>query len=253
MVPEGLSEEDVSAFVEHLLGEQREAKNRLEYVDALHALATRTVEEAQKLSQEAGDTTEQIVSAANERARKIVAAAEDRASNMIKEAKTAAGREAASTAMLADKRAQELVLGAQASAERLRGEGNTGSEGIGRVANAAFARPGEDNHVPSQRRQLQYANDPATRADPIGGAAPPAKKPRPIFRWKSVPGATRYGLYVCGPPYGKDDFVFMQEDIADTSLTIPIDLEPGVTYQWTIRAGNTKGWGKPFPFRQYTT
>ena len=42
-------------------------------------------------------------------------------------------------------------------------------------------------------------------------------------------------------------------DITDTSFTLPIDLEPGITYQWTIRAGNTKGWGKPFPFRQYTT
>ena len=253
MVPEGLSEEDVSAFVEHLLADQREANNRLEYVDALHALATRTVEEAQKLSQEAGDTNEQIVSAANEQARKIVAAAEERASNMIKEAKTAAGREAASTAMLAEKRARELVLGAQASAERLRGEGNAGTEGLGGVAGAAAAHPGEDSSIPSQGRQRQFANHSASRFDPISGAAPPAKKARPTFRWNSVPGATRYGLYVCGPPYGKDDFVFIQEDIAETSLTLPIDLEPGVTYQWTIRAGNTKGWGKPFPFRQYTT
>ena len=211
------------------------------------------MEEAQKLSQEAGDTTEQIVSAANERARKIVAAAEERASNMIKEAKTAAGREAASTAMLADKRAQELVLGAQASAERLRGDGNDRTEGLGGVAGAPAARPAEDASGPGRWRQPQPANDPANRFAAIGGAAPPATKGRPTFRWKSVPGATRYGLYVCGPPYGKDDFVFTREDITDTSLTIPIDLEPGITYQWTIRPGNTKGWGKPFPFRQYTT
>ena len=249
MVPEGLAEEEGSAFVEHLLADQREAKNRLEYVDALHALATRTVEEAQKLSQEAGDTTEQIVSAANERARKIVAAAEEKASNMIKEAKTAAGREAASTTMLADRRAREMVLGAEASAERLRGEGSPRTEGLG----AAAAHPGEHSSVASQARQRQSANEPANRFGPISGGAPQAQKARPTFRWKSVPGATRYGLYVCGPPYGKDDFVFMQEDITDTSLTIPIDLEPGVTYQWTLRAGNTKGWGKPFPFRQYTT
>ena len=45
----------------------------------------------------------------------------------------------------------------------------------------------------------------------------------------------------------------MQEDITDTSLTLPIDLDTGVTYQWAIRAGNANGWGKPFPFRQYTT
>ena len=240
----------MSAFVKQLLAEQRETENRLENVDALHALATRTVEEAQKLSQDAGDTAEQIVSSANVRARKIIAAAEERAINLVKEAKTAAGREAASTAILAEQRARELVLGAPA--EKLRGEGSPRPEGRGGSAVAA-AHPGEHSSVASQGRQGQSANHPANRLGPNSGAAPPAEKARPTFRWKSVPGATRYGLYVCGPPYGRDDLVFMQEDITDTSLTIPIDLEPGITYQWTIRPGNTKGWGKPFPFRQYTT
>ena len=243
----------MSAFVEQLLAEQRETENRLENVDALHALATRTVEEAQKLSQDAGDTAEQIVSSANVRARKIIAAAEERAINLVKEAKTAAGREAASTAISADQRARELVLGAPAPAEKLRGKANPRTKGFGGVAGAAAAHPGEHSSVASQGRQGQSANDPANRFGPNSGAAPPAKKARPTFRWKSVPGATRYGLYICGPPYGRDDLVFMQEDITDTSLTIPIDLEPGVTYQWTIRAGNAKGWGKPFPFRQDTT
>ena len=197
MVPGGLSEEDVSAFVELLLAEQREAKDRLEYVDALHALATRTVEEAQKLSQEMGDTAEKIVSAANEEAGKIVAAAEERALNMIKEAKSAPGLEAASIAMLADKKARELVLATQASPERLGKEGNPGTEGLG---GAAGAHPGEASSVPSQGRHPQFDGHPPNRLDPINGAAPPAKKARPTFRWNSVSGATRYGLYVCGPP-----------------------------------------------------
>ena len=243
----------MSAFVEQLLAEQRETENRLENVDALHALATRTVEEAQKLSQDAGDTAEQIVSSANVRARKIIAAAEERAINLVKEAKTAAGREAASTAISADQRARELVLEPPAPAEKLRGKANPRTKGFGGVADAAVAHPGEHSSVPSQVQQPQFANDPASRIVPNSGVAPPAKNVRPTFRWNSVPGATRYGLYLCGPPYGKDDFVFMQEDITDTSLTLPIDLERGITYQWTIRAGNAKAWGKPFPCREYTT
>ena len=66
-----------------------------------------------------------------------------------------------------------------------------------------------------------------------------------------MPGATRYGLYLCRPPYGKEDFVYVKEDLSDTSLILPIDLEPGVIYKWTIRAGNAKGWGKPNLFKEY--
>ena len=77
------------------------------------------------------------------------------------------------------------------------------------------------------------------------------QKTQHIFRSKAVPGATRYGLYLCRPPYGKDDFVYVNEDLTETTLILPINLEPNVIYQWTIRAGNAKGWGKPNQFKEY--
>ena len=53
------------------------------------------------------------------------------------------------------------------------------------------------------------------------------------------------------PPYGKDDFVYVNEDLTETTLILLINLEPNVIYKWTIRTGNAKGWGKPNQFKEY--
>ncbi|MBM3949224.1 MAG: hypothetical protein FJ312_08325 [SAR202 cluster bacterium] len=90
---------------------------------------------------------------------------------------------------------------------------------------------------------------PAPRPAPAVATRPPVRKAQPVIRWKLVPGATRYAIYITRPPHSRDDIVYKKEDIAGvtTSATIPLEMEEGVTYQWTIRAGNEKGWGPLAP------
>ena len=108
------------------------------------------------------------------------------------------------------------------------------------------AKSESERNAASTGRLAQSQDQPAP-------APSPGQKTRHTFRWNAVPEATRYGLYLCQPPYGKEDFVYVREDLSETSLILPIDLEPSVIYKWTIRAGNAKGWGKPNPFKEYRT
>ena len=149
--------------------------------------------------------------------------------------------------MLAEKRASELILGAQASAERRRNDANPQTQ----VSTAQVEQSDEWAHRASNDQPGDAAKYERPQSlQPTDGGSPRGTS-RPVFRWSQVPGATRYGLYVFGPPYGRDDHVFVREDITETSLTLPISLEEGIAYKWTIRAGNDKGWGKPSPFQQY--
>ena len=230
--------------------QSKEADERLEHIDSLHELAKRTLQDAQTLSAdlkeegqaEADDAARAIISEAAERARGIVAAAEQQAWRLIEEAKAESEKQTLRTNTLAEMKARELIVGAHASVERILDQVNTKAASQARgvttpaqPAAAQSAEPGGTNQLPNQ---------PSTAA--TGGA-----KSRPTFRWPPVPGATRYAIYIFGPPYGRDDSIFQREDLTETSLTLPIDLEDGITYQWTIRAGNANGWGKPFPFKRY--
>ncbi|MBM3945484.1 MAG: hypothetical protein FJ317_08380 [SAR202 cluster bacterium] len=78
------------------------------------------------------------------------------------------------------------------------------------------------------------------------------RKVQPVIKWKPVPGATRYGIYISRPQNGDRSVVFKKEDItgAVTNIAIPIDMEDGVTYEWTIRAGNERGWGPLAPYKK---
>lgn len=231
MVPDGLSEAEVYLFVEELLSRYKEGKERLDHLDSLYELATRTLREAD-------ESVTKIISDAAQRARTILEEAEEQARKIKSEAKTESERQASSTISLAERRAQELILGAQATAERLLHQADSRARSQIRSATAEAPMKAPAGHRKTAPQQ--------------GGVAISGNKTRPTFRWKAVPRATRYGLYVCGPPYGKGDFVFIREDITDTALTLPVDLEKGVKYQWTIRAGNAKGWGKPSPFKVYS-
>jgi hypothetical protein len=51
LVPDGLSESDVTAFVEEMMSQHKDADERLEHIDSLHRLATDTLQEAQELSE----------------------------------------------------------------------------------------------------------------------------------------------------------------------------------------------------------
>ena len=51
LVPDGLSESDVTAFVEEMMSQQKDADVRLEHIDSLHRLATDTLQEAQGLAE----------------------------------------------------------------------------------------------------------------------------------------------------------------------------------------------------------
>lgn len=242
LVPDGLSEGDVTAFVEEMISRHKEADERLEHLDSLHRLATETVQEAQELAErhksegrkQADDEAQTVIAAATERARLIVGTAEKLASDLKQDAKTESERQAASAILVAETKANELIVSAQASAERR----------LNDAQHRAPTQPGAVNPQPSGPAgdQVQAVHGPSSD-----------QKTRHTFRWNAVPGATRYGLYLCRPPYGKEDFVFVKEDLSETSMILPIDLEPNVIYKWTIRAGNAKGWGKPNPFKEYPT
>ena len=243
MVPDGLAESEVYLFVEELRSKYEEARQRLDHLDALYELATRTLKEAD-------ENVSSIIADATERARIIVEDAEEKAHSVKSEAKTDSERQASSTISLAERRAQEMIAGAQATVERLLREADSRAKSlaqIGVVAAGKAAAQGEKPDNPPGKQQ-SAAGTGATRK-PAQQPESDENKTRPTFRWNAVPRATRYGLYVCGPPYGKDDFVFVREDIKNTSLTLPVDLEKGVTYQWTIRAGNARAGVSPLPSR----
>ena len=52
LVPMGLAEDDVSDFVEELMARHRQMVERLEHIDSLHELATRSLQEAQALAED---------------------------------------------------------------------------------------------------------------------------------------------------------------------------------------------------------
>jgi len=231
--------------------QSKEADERLEHIDSLHELAKRTLEDAQTLSEglkeegqaEADDTARAIIFEAAERARGIVAAAEQQAWRLIENAKAESEKQTIRTNTLAEMKARELIVGAQASVERILDQVNTKAEGQARGATTPTQQPVAAQAAESGGTS-QLPNQTST-------AATVGAKSRPTFRWPPVPGATRYAIYIFGPPYRRDDSVFQREDLTETYLTLPIDLEDGITYQWTIRAGNSNGWGKPFPFKRY--
>jgi hypothetical protein len=238
LVPDGLSEGDVTAFVEEIISRHKDPEERLEHIDSLHRLATDTLREAQELAElhksegrkKADDEAQVVITDATERARTIIEFAETQARELRQEAKTDSEREAASAMLVAEIKAKELIVSAQASAQR-------------RINDAQdFPSTQPVAASPQSGGLTQGQTTPTPNSGP---------KTQHTFRWNAVPGATRYGLYLCSPPYGKEDFVYVKEDLTETSLILPIDLEPSVIYKWTIRAGNAKGWGKPNPFKEY--
>ena len=235
----GLSVNDVSDFVEELMARHRQVEQRLEHIDSLHRLASDTLQEAQELAElhksegrkQSDEEAQAVIAEATERAHRIVEFAEKQARELRKEAKTEAEREVASAMLVAETKAKELIVSAEASAQRRLNETHDLPE----------ARPMAVSPQSGGMTLGQVQAVPAPSSD---------QKTRHTFRWNAVPGATRYGLYICRPPYGKEDFVFVKEDLSETSMILPIDLEPNIIYKWTIRAGNSQGWGKPNPFKE---
>ena len=262
MVPMGLAEKDVSAFVEELMARHRETEERLEHIDSLHRLATRTLLDAQALAQEikekerkeADEYAQEIILRANDQARTIVEAAEQQRVIVREDAnKTERDR----VAQASD---GELIVGARELAELLLAQANaksdsrTASAGLttsrfehwlaATATNARDQSPGEDSG--------DATNNNANRTRQPGRAATRRGYPRPTFRWKGSSGATRYALCVFGPPYGMDDIVFLRGNLSGTSFTLPFHLEERVTYRWTVCPGSATGWGKPFPYLRCT-
>ena len=242
VVPMGLSENDVSDFIGELMARHEQVETRIEQLDSLHQLAEATLQEAQDLAEshkseerkQSDEEAQTVIAAATERAQLIVKTAEKLAKDLKQEAKTESERQAASAMLVAETKAKELIVRAQDSAER-------------RLNNAQDRVPTEPHPIypqPTGQAQGPVQVPPGSRL---------GQKTQHTFRWAAVPGATRYGLYVCRPPYGKEDFDYVKEDLTETSLILPIDLEPNVIYKWTIRAGNSQGWGKPNPFKEYPT
>ena len=68
----------------------------------------------------------------------------------------------------------------------------------------------------------------------------------PTFRWKSVPNAKRYGLYISKYPFRNGQFVYRNESITESTFTLPKGLlSPGKTYRWNLKIQTKSGWGNP--------
>jgi pimeloyl-ACP methyl ester carboxylesterase len=65
----------------------------------------------------------------------------------------------------------------------------------------------------------------------------------PEFRWRAVPGATGYGLYIAD--VATNQLVYDKFDLgADTSHVLPAGvLQWGRSYRWNMRAQGANGWG----------
>ena len=73
-----------------------------------------------------------------------------------------------------------------------------------------------------------------------GKPVPAITTASPTFRWKPVPNAKRYGLYVSKYPFKNGHFVYKNESITDSSFTLPKGLlSPGTPYRWNVK-GQTK-------------
>ena len=269
MVSMGLAEKDVSDFVEELMAQHKKAEERLEHIDSLHELATRTLQEAQALAEDikererkgADEYAQEIISKANEQAQAILEAAEQQGLVLQDDAKkTEMDRLAIRTNSLAQVKDGELIVGAKELAERLLAQANASAESkpadVGLTASRLehwLALTSYDTRDQAPGELSSGATDdlanPTTQSGPV-----PARRgyPRPTFRWKGASGATRYALCVFGPPYGMDDIVFLRGDLTETTFTLPYHLEERVVYHWTVCAGSATGWGKPFPYRRCT-
>lgn len=96
IVKEGLAETDVVIFVEKLMADQRKAQKKLDQLDSLHELATKTIQDAERLAQGLKREAESkgqassvaIIADAEAKAKQIVAEAQRKA-----EAAVEAGRQ----------------------------------------------------------------------------------------------------------------------------------------------------------------
>ena len=79
-----------------------------------------------------------------------------------------------------------------------------------------------------------------------GKPVPAIMTASPTFRWKPVPSAKRYGLYVSKHPFGTGHFVYRNESITNSFFTFPKGLlSPGKTYRWNVKSNTKTGWSNP--------
>ena len=144
---------------------------------------------------------------------------------------------------VATKRAEAIVTGAEAKAREITEKARNAARVLMEISSELDGAPRADDYVPVPEARPRAS----TSSRPLPSLR---KGPSPVFRWKPVPGATRYGLYVTQPPHGRENVVFKREDITSTMIALPVNLQKGVSYQWTIRAGNSSGWGPFAPYKR---
>lgn len=231
-----------------------EAKHRVE--ELLKQAQDMAAELRESTRQEGERRSAKIMSAAETRAQALVASTEASVETAVNEARQEAEEKARELVAEAVQRSQQMISDAQRGAreliEKTRSEAQKQVRLIVREGEEEAKARAEDL-VGSAVQMARASAADAQTVDLKGGSRPAAQRrgrARPVLHWTKVPGAARYGLYVARPPYGQNDLAYMREDITATLFTLPIDLEEGVTYQWTVRGGNSKGWG---PFAPYKT
>ncbi len=83
-----------------------------------------------------------------------------------------------------------------------------------------------------------------------GRLVPSLMTAAPVFHWKAVPDAIRYGLYISKYPFKKGQFVYKNESINDSSFSLPKGLLTlGSQYRWTVTSQTKTGRsGSSLPF-----
>lgn len=104
VVRDGLAETDVVLFVEKLMSGAQENREKLEHLEALHELARRTVEDAERLAVAA---KEEGLRLSQEQAASILSDAQQRAQEVVVEAATTAQARA-------EEMVEQIVVSAQA-------------------------------------------------------------------------------------------------------------------------------------------
>ncbi len=272
VVPKGLSEKDVVTFVESLMTQYHESIEKLEHLDALRELANRSVDDAEtfaaklreEVKKEVEDHAASVVEEGKHRAREIVEEAEGMAASLKEAAQKEADKTVAKFISDAKKEAKNLISEGQSSVDAVIEEAKAEVESryAGLISEAeekaqTIIENAETQASESERtsgytiskaerqaeevlREAEEAALEVVRSRLAAASDEGRGKAPPVLRWSPVPGAQRYGLYVSRPPYGEDNLVFVREDLSDTTITLPIELEPGVAYQWTVRGGQLR-------------
>ena len=257
LVPQGLAQADVLELIEEIEASSAHATSKLDHLDSLQTLATRTVEEAGNVAEEirsqivteAQAAAGTILATAQESAKGLVEESSKAATSLIEQAQEEAGQIQAEAVKKAKATTKRMLDKAQKTAEKSADKIVADAIGIAKgILQDASSEPGPATLEEEAARETSGQSE--EQASETATSQEPAEEKRRVIRWEPVPSATRYSLYITESPHDDEHIVFDSGDIEDTVLSVPVELKEGDSYKWTIRAGNRGGWGPYGPLME---